>query len=76
MLVEIAEYLRANYTNYGRAIGYLEQLAGVRAMPRKKACQLQFLCMPQASVQRGAVILGNPELHTLHSMQVRFHRYH
>ena len=64
VLIEIIEFLRENYVQYGRAIGYLEQLAGVRAMPRRAPEQLHFLLAPQAGIQRGAIVLGNLEPHT------------
>ena len=76
VLLEIVEYLKECYVQYGRAIAYLEQLAGVRAMPRTPATVLNFLLVPQAGVQRGAIVLGNLEPHTLHTMRVTFHRYH
>ena len=76
VLTEIIEFLRSQYVQYGRAIGYLEQLAGIRAMPRKPPEQLHFLLVPQAGIQRGAIVLGNLEPHTLHTMRVTFHRYH
>ena len=76
VLLEIVEYLKAMYVQYGRGIAYLEQLAGVRAMPRTPATVLSFLLVPQAGVQRGAIVLGNLEPHTLHTMRVTFHRYH
>ena len=76
VLLEIAEYLKEHYNQYGRGIAYLEQLAGVRAKVRKLAKPLGFLLVPQAAVQRGAVMLGNPEPHTLHTMKVTFHRFH
>ena len=75
-LLEIVEFLRESYSIYGRAIHYLEQLAGVRAMHRAPAGRIEFLLVPQAGVQRGAIALGNPEPHTLHTMKVTFHRYH
>ena len=74
-LIEIAEFLRENYVQYSRGVAYLEQLAGVRAMPRAPPARVGFLLLNQAGVQRGAVVLGNPEPHTLHTMNVRFHRY-
>ena len=76
VLLEIVEYLNANYVHYGRAVAYLEQLAGVRAMPRNPATQLHVFLVPQAGIQRGAIVLGNLEPHTLHTMRVTFHRYH
>ena len=76
VLLEIVEYLNSNYVHYGRAVAYLEQLAGVRAMPRIPATQLHVFLVPQAGVQRGAIVLGNLEPHTLHTMRVTFHRYH
>ena len=76
VLLEIAEYLREHYVQYGRGIAYLEQLAGVRAMVRRPASQLRFLLIAQAAVQRGSVDLGTPEIHTLHTVKVRFHWFH
>ena len=76
VLIEICEFLKENYFQYGRAICYLEQLAGARAMPRKPPQQLDFLLVPQVAVQRGAIVLGNLEPHTLHTMRVTFHRFH
>ena len=76
VLLEIAEYLRENYVQYGRGIAYLEQLAGVRAMVRHPPARLRFLLIAQAAVQRGAIDLGMPEIHTLHTVKVRFHRFH
>eukprot|EP00435_Cladocopium_sp_Y103_P011925 s1235_g3.t1 len=57
VLIEICEYLKENYFQYGRAICYLEQLAGVRAMPRTPPKQLDFLLVPQVGVQRGAIAM-------------------
>ena len=76
VLIEICEFLKENYFQYGRAVCYMEQLAGVPAMPRKPSQQLDFLLVPQAAVQRGAIVLGNLEPHTLHTMRVTFHRFH
>ena len=76
VLLEISEFLKTNYIQYGRAVAYLEQLAGARAMPRKPAEQLHFMLVPQTGIQRGAIVLGNPEPHTLHNMRVTFHRFH
>lgn len=76
VLLEIVQFLREHYVQYNRAICYLEQLAGIRAMPRRPAKQLNFLLIPQAGIQRGAIVLGNLEPHTLHTMRVTFHRYH
>ena len=42
-LLEIATYLEKNYSNYGRGVVYLRQLAGTLAKPRQPAPRLQFL---------------------------------
>lgn len=76
VLLEVAEYLEENYLQYGRGILYLRQLAGLFALPRTPAPRLEFLLLNQAGRQRGAIVLPNAEVHTLHTMTVRFHRYH
>ena len=76
MLLEVASYLEENYDQYGRAILYIRQLAGLYAMPRTPPPRIEFLLMNHARLQRGAVVLPNAEVHTLHTMNVRFHLYH
>lgn len=76
VLLELAEYLESNYHHYSRGVQYLRMLAGQVAMPRVPPCRIEFLLLNIARVQRGAVLLGNPEIHTLHTMRVTFHRYH
>ncbi len=76
VLLEVAEYLEENYIQYGRGILYLRQLAGQYALPRVPAPRIEFLLLNQAGRQRGAIVLPNAEVHTLHTMTVRFHRYH
>jgi len=75
-LLEVATYLEENYTQYHRGIMYLRQLAGEHALPRSPAPRINFLLQNPAHIQRGAVVLGNAEPHTLHTMKVTFHRYH
>ena len=72
----MADYLEANYTNYARGIEYLRKLAGQIAMRRIPPKRIEFLLLNMAGIQRGAVILGNPEIHTIHTMRVTFHRFH
>lgn len=76
ILLEVASYLEEHYSHYGRGIQYLRQLAGQGALPRENPPRIQFLLTNPAGIQRGAVVLANAEVHTLHTMQVRFHRYH
>ena len=76
VLIEMAYYLEANYTNYARGIEYLRKLAGQIAMRRIPPKRIEFLLLNLAGIQRGAVILGNPEIHTIHTMRVTFHRFH
>lgn len=76
VLLEVAEYLEENYTQYSRGIFYLRQLAGQYALQRTKPPRLDFLLANHAARQRGAVVLQNAEVHTLHTMRVRFHRYY
>lgn len=54
VLLEIVEYLNANYVHYGRAVAYLEQLAGVRAMPRNPATQLHVFFGPTSRDSTGS----------------------
>jgi hypothetical protein len=58
VLIEICEFLKENYFQYGRAVCYMEQLAGVRAMPRKPSQQLDFLLEPQAAASGGPLCWG------------------
>eukprot|EP00435_Cladocopium_sp_Y103_P070378 s13_g35.t1 len=71
VLIEMADYLEANYTNYARGIEYLRKLAGQIAMRRVPPKRIEFLLLNMAGIQRGAVILGNPEIHTIHTMRVK-----
>lgn len=76
IILEVAEYLEEHYSQYGRGILYLRQLAGDVALPRSPPPQIQFLLTNPVGIQRGAVVLANAQVHTVHTMQVRFHRYH
>ncbi|CAK9107144.1 Uncharacterized protein SCF082_LOCUS49885 [Durusdinium trenchii] len=69
VLLEVASYLEDNYSHYGRGILYLRQLAGQYALPRSPAPRIEFLLTRHAGIQRGAVILPNAEVHTLHNMR-------
>ena len=74
VLKEIAEFLNDNYSQYGRGVAYLLQLAGERAVQRTPPPQLSFIENSDFGVQRGGLVLGNPEPHVWHTMRVRFHR--
>lgn len=76
ILLEVATYLEEHYYQYARGIHYLRELAGVVAVPRVPPPQIQLFLTNPTGMQRGAVVLANAEVHTLHTMQVRFHRYH
>lgn len=75
VLLEIAEYLNDNYVQYGRGVRYLQQLAGVTATPTTPPPRLSFLQNSDFGVQRGGMVLTDPEPHVMHTMSVRFHRY-
>ena len=74
VLKEIAEYLNDNYSQYGRGVAYLLQLAGVYAAQRVPPPRLSFLEDGSFGVQRGAMLMRDPEPHVWHTMNVRFHR--
>ena len=76
VLSELADYLEANDHQYSRGIAYLRMLAGQIASARVPPRRIEFLLLNMARIQRGAVMLGNPDVHTLHTMRVTFHRYH
>lgn len=76
VLLEVADYLEKHYKQYARGIFYLRQLAGQYALPRTPPPRLDFLLVNHAARQRGAIVLQNAEVHTLHTMRVRFHRYY
>lgn len=76
VLSDLADYLESNYHQYSRGIEYLRMLAGQIARARVPPRRIEFLLLNIARIQRGAVILGNPDIHTLHTMRVTFHRYH
>ncbi|CAK9023126.1 Uncharacterized protein SCF082_LOCUS16076 [Durusdinium trenchii] len=69
ILLEVATYLEDHYINYGRGIHYLRQLAGTVALPRSPPPRIEFLLLNPVGIQRGAVVLANAEIHTLHAMQ-------
>ena len=71
---EIAEYLNDNYSQYGRGVAYLLQLAGVYAAQRVPPPRVSFLEDGSFGVQRGAMLMRDPEPHVWHTMNVRFHR--
>ena len=55
-------------------MNYLLQLAGVYAIQRVPPPRLSFIEDSDFGVQRGGLVLGNPEPHVWHTMRVRFHR--
>ena len=74
VLREIASYLNENYSQFGRGVNYLLQLAGDRAVQRNQPPHLSFIENSNFGVQRGGVVLQNPQPHVMHTMFVRFHR--
>lgn len=74
VLREIADDLNENYSQYSRGVAYLLQLAGVYAIPRAQPPRLTFLENSDFGVQRGGLVLADPEPHVMHTMHVRFHR--
>ena len=75
VLLEIADYLNSNYVQYGRGVRYLQQLAGVAAVVRVDPPRLSFVENSDFGLQRGGMVLPDPEPHVMHTMSVRFHRY-
>lgn len=53
---------------------YLLQLAGDCAVERKPPPHLSFIENSNFGVQRGGVVLHEPQPHVMHTMIVRFHR--
>lgn len=76
VLIELADYIETHYNQYSRGVAYLRSLAGQMALPRQPPKRIEFLLLNVVGIQRGAVILGTPEIHTIHTMRVTFHRFH
>lgn len=77
VLNELAECLAEQYPQYGCGVRYLRTLTGQVARPIKDPPKLDFLLAgSNCPLQRGHIVLPHPEPHSVHRLNVTFHRYH